>query len=266
MNTARRNGFTLVELAIVMTIIGLLIGGILKGQELLENARITSTIAQVKSYTAAVTAFQDIYNGMPGDMIGAENLIPGCNAKCATFVQEGAQKTAGDGRVGYDYLETGGGDLGTGPMPEDPWAEYTLFWMHLLKANLISGVSDKALTEDVPYAFGVTHPAAKFGGGFVPTYNAEFWAWNGPAPLGTLLVLVAKFSDSSPMSVDTGQNVLTPARSAQIDRKMDDGIAGTGSVRGYGVINSCAQSNGSGGFVYDESITSKDCGLVFIIQ
>ena len=37
--------FTLVELAIVMTIIGLLIGGILKGQELLENARVTSTIA-----------------------------------------------------------------------------------------------------------------------------------------------------------------------------------------------------------------------------
>ena len=50
---SNQKGFTLVELAIVMTIIGLLIGGVLKGQELMENARVTSTVAQVKGYEGA---------------------------------------------------------------------------------------------------------------------------------------------------------------------------------------------------------------------
>ena len=62
-------GFTLVELAIVMIIIGLLIGGVLKGQQLIVNAQITATVAQIKSIDAATTSFRDNYAGMAGDLI-----------------------------------------------------------------------------------------------------------------------------------------------------------------------------------------------------
>jgi prepilin-type N-terminal cleavage/methylation domain-containing protein len=48
-------GFTLVELAIVMIIIGLLIAGVLKGQALIQNAQVTSTVAQVKATEAAIS-------------------------------------------------------------------------------------------------------------------------------------------------------------------------------------------------------------------
>jgi prepilin-type N-terminal cleavage/methylation domain-containing protein len=56
---ASQAGFTLVELAIVMIIIGLLIAGVLKGQELIANARVTSTVAQVKAIDAAISTFKD---------------------------------------------------------------------------------------------------------------------------------------------------------------------------------------------------------------
>jgi prepilin-type N-terminal cleavage/methylation domain-containing protein len=73
-----QEGFTLVELAIVMTIIGLLIGGILKGQELMTNARVTAEVAQVKGISAAMTTFKDMFNATPGDMTGAGTRLVGC--------------------------------------------------------------------------------------------------------------------------------------------------------------------------------------------
>jgi prepilin-type N-terminal cleavage/methylation domain-containing protein len=60
-------GFTLVEIAIVMVIIGLLIGGIIKGQELIKNAKVKRVMKQVDEMRAAVTSYQDRYAFLPGD-------------------------------------------------------------------------------------------------------------------------------------------------------------------------------------------------------
>ena len=73
------SGFTLVELAIVMTIIGLLIAGILKGQQLIENARVAATVSQIRAYEAALTTFRDTYGALPGDILNANDKIPGCS-------------------------------------------------------------------------------------------------------------------------------------------------------------------------------------------
>ncbi|HMD55271.1 MAG TPA: prepilin-type N-terminal cleavage/methylation domain-containing protein, partial [Phycisphaerae bacterium] len=87
-NMRAQAGFTLVELAIVMIIIGLLIAGVLKGQALIANAQVTSTVAQVKAIEAATTTFKDTYNALPGDLgpAGVPALrLPNCAAApCST--------------------------------------------------------------------------------------------------------------------------------------------------------------------------------------
>jgi prepilin-type N-terminal cleavage/methylation domain-containing protein len=66
--TKRNHGFTLVEIAIVLVIIGLLIGGILRGQELITTARVRTVISQGTSFKAAYYLFLDRYKYMPGDL------------------------------------------------------------------------------------------------------------------------------------------------------------------------------------------------------
>src|SRR6478752_1864190 len=93
---SNQKGFTLVELVIVMTIIGLLIGGVLKGQELIVNARVASAANMINAMTAANTTFKDMYGGLPGDISG--DKIPACegNAACNTRGNGGYN----DGKIG----------------------------------------------------------------------------------------------------------------------------------------------------------------------
>jgi prepilin-type N-terminal cleavage/methylation domain-containing protein len=70
-------GFTLVEIAIVLVIIGLLLGGVLKGQGLIDSAKVKNVIQQSNSLTAAVNAYQDKFRALPGDDPLATTHVPG---------------------------------------------------------------------------------------------------------------------------------------------------------------------------------------------
>ncbi len=65
--TKKQGGFTLVEIAIVLVIVGLLLAGVLKGQELIENGRIKNLAKDLDSMTAVTASYQDRYRGLPGD-------------------------------------------------------------------------------------------------------------------------------------------------------------------------------------------------------
>ena len=66
-----QSGFTLVEIAIVLVIIGLLLGGVLKGQEMIENARIKSIVNDMNGVSAAYHSYMDRYHSIPGDETAA---------------------------------------------------------------------------------------------------------------------------------------------------------------------------------------------------
>ena len=252
--------FTLVELAIVMTIIGLLIGGILKGQELLENARVTSTMAQVKSYDAAITGFRDIYGGLPGDISNAAERIPGCNVNCNP-VSETGNGGHDDGMIGLNSWHDGG-TTATSVPPQSPDDESWLLWVHLLKTNLIAGVTDIGIHESVARSFGVTDPASKLGGGFWPGTQM---AGLGTRVPGISLVFVPTFINISDLGANAmpGEAVVTPSRAAQIDRKMDDGLPQSGRIQSLGNQDGYCDTFDN---KYNEAVATKDCGLLIGIQ
>ena len=76
----QQSGFTLIEIAIVLVIIGLLLGGVLKGQELITSARVRNMISQQDGIKAAYFGFLDRYRALPGDYAAASSNIKGVAA------------------------------------------------------------------------------------------------------------------------------------------------------------------------------------------
>jgi prepilin-type N-terminal cleavage/methylation domain-containing protein len=67
----QQSGFTLIEIAIVLVIIGLLLGGVLKGQEMIENSRIKAVVADMRGVSAAYNSYVDRFRAIPGDETAA---------------------------------------------------------------------------------------------------------------------------------------------------------------------------------------------------
>jgi prepilin-type N-terminal cleavage/methylation domain-containing protein len=113
---ARQAGFTLVEIAIVLVIIGLLLGGILKGQEMITQAKIKNVIADMSGVSAAMYGYQDRYKSLPGD---DKNAATRWSAAPAAIAGDG------DGVVLGKWTESA--------------KESLYFWDHLRRAGFISG-------------------------------------------------------------------------------------------------------------------------------
>lgn len=102
-----QNGFTLIEIAIVLVIIGLLLGGVLKGQELIQSARVRNVITQQDGVKAAYFGFLDRYRALPGDYSQAKTNIPGC-ANCNNGDNNGRIDTANESISAWEHLSKAG--------------------------------------------------------------------------------------------------------------------------------------------------------------
>src|SRR6266581_1077925 len=125
---ATEAGFTLVEIAIVLVIIGLLLGGILKGQEMITQAKIKNVINDFNGISAPVTSYQDRHRALPGD---------DANAQTRWTTQNPASGN-GNGIIAgfYNANDTSG----TGGAPAAA-AESNLFWQHLRLAGFVPGLT-----------------------------------------------------------------------------------------------------------------------------
>jgi prepilin-type N-terminal cleavage/methylation domain-containing protein len=129
----RQAGFTLVEISIVLVIIGLLIGGVLKGQELINSAKVKNLAQDFRNFQMILYAYQDKFRALPGDDLRAQSHVcppatPGCT-------------TAGDGNgsIGGAWDDAAASNT-----------ESILFWQHIRLANLAAGPTNTSDPNFLP--------------------------------------------------------------------------------------------------------------------
>lgn len=168
-------GFTLVEIAIVLVIIGLLLGGILKGQEMITQAKIKNVIADFSGVSAAYHGYQDRYRAIPGDDPGAAKRWT-----TAPAAQEGDGNGALSGTYNQACASPSGG-AGTN--------EVCYFWDHLRRAGFVSGTGTQQPFNAVTGMIGVQTGGLGFSG---------------------LLICSANLPDKIAIAVDTQMDDGTP--------------------------------------------------------
>jgi prepilin-type N-terminal cleavage/methylation domain-containing protein len=185
------SGFSIIELTIVLMVIGILVGMTLKGQDLLERARMQALKQDIKLFQTSVVSFREKYQALPGDMRSA-----------STRLAPRGSVPVGNGN-GNGLIET----------PE----EQVQFWQHLALADLAKGITVTASPEPV---FGETLPEARIGGGYSILFKKIYAARRHWIRLSRTPV-----EDLSDVA-----GILTPAQAFEVDRDLDDGSPRTGNV------------------------------------
>jgi prepilin-type N-terminal cleavage/methylation domain-containing protein len=189
----RQSGFTLVEIAIVLVIIGLLLGGILKGQEMITQARIKNVTNDFNGTTAAYFSYQDRYKAVPGDD----------GAAATRWASFGAKNGGADGSIAGLYMAAPpAGDPATSLTVSNTGGESLNFWWHLRAAGFIPGPTTG------PGA--ATQPNNAVGG--------IIGVQNGGLTLTGLVVCSSNIPDKIASAVDT---------------QLDDQRSSAGAMRAY---------------------------------
>lgn len=215
-----RRGFTLIELTVVLIVIGLVVGAIVMGRDMVRSAEIRGTIAQVEQFNAAVNAFKSKYHCLPGDCVTA-----------AAYGFAAGSSGDGNGVIGChdDNMFDCADAISFLDTPES--AEYVNFWYHLGAAGLIAFDGAPYDGTDPEQSAGTVSPVVMLTsqrqpGGWTVRGGAEFSTRQRLNAHSFVLGGVAPI-----IPLDNGR--FRPVDVYAVDQKMDDGMPFSGSVRAW---------------------------------
>jgi prepilin-type N-terminal cleavage/methylation domain-containing protein len=211
-------GFTLIELSVVLVIIGLLVGGVLVGRELIETARLRQQITQIGDLNTAINTFRLKYNGLPGDLLASTAIGIGMTSRSGPFGH-------GDGDSIIEACSNGSSGIAGGYFG----CETALFWNDLSAAGLIgyqfTSATDALLTVPAGQQ-SLYFPNAKINP------RASILVFSESCEKGNCFSLARIDQISAGGAYGVNNAAVSPQQAFAIDSKMDDGEANTGRVRG----------------------------------
>jgi len=223
-------GFTLVEIAVVLVIIGLLLGGVLKGQELIASARVRNLADQQAGIQAAYYGFQDRYRAVSGDMPSsqADNAI---------------QATVNTGGDGNGKIDT-------------DWTEVNAVWEHLAKSGFLKGSYDGSGSKSDRQ----TAPANVFNGIQVLARDDGYIDPSSHSPPDRLVLYMgrnvpAAIARELDVKLDDGRPETGVLRNATTSSGVFSGLAGS--------ANGCTASPNSE-TIWDIDTNVQDCNPVYL--
>jgi prepilin-type N-terminal cleavage/methylation domain-containing protein len=196
----RQRGFNLLEIAIVLVVIGLLLGGVMRGQELIASSRVRHLIAQQEGIRSGFYGFMDRYRALPGDYPGAsQSLRCPSGGSCLNGNGNGIiEETAAPATIGGIASEGN---------------ETLLVWMHLSSAGFLNG--EYRMTAGESTANDANSPRNPYNIYLHLGFNNTYFDTGAP---------------SNRHNLKTGAHVPVEII-ADVDRKLDDGNGARGAFR-----------------------------------
>ena len=195
-----QHGFNLLEIAIVLVIVGLLLGGVMRGQELIASSRVRHLVAQQEGIKSAFYGFMDRFRSMPGDYAGANTTL-----RCPS----GASCLNGNGN---GVVEDAATPVTISGVASEP-VESLLVWMHLASAGFLNG--EYRMSPGEATAHDLNSPRNPYNIYVQLSFNAGYFDTGTPP---------------SRHNVKTGAQVPVEII-AEVDRKVDDGNGARGAFR-----------------------------------
>lgn len=252
-----RQGFSLVELSIVLVILGLLTGGILAGQSLIRAAELRSITSDLSRYTSATQTFRDKYMALPGDMNNATrfwarlvNAAHCTTNSAATVTTPGTCDGDGDGRIEAAPAASQSGEM-------------FQYFRQMALAGLIEGdYTGLASTGGVDHSLiGSNVPRSKISnagyGVYYDTSSGNYFF----APNANALYFGAQHATGLPSAM-----VLRPDETWNLDTKMDDGKPGYGKFLTLNATTrpNCATTDNASTAEYALTQTGINCQFFYI--